>query len=115
MKKGILQLAILGTAVSLSAQVTGIALRWDSLTFRGGPRKAARSIAVTRNRIIAGEVVGSPTGGTDVLVEAFRAGGGNVAWSDTFPNAGIVLVEAAGHRAFAAVRTVDGLLIRAYD
>src|SRR5262245_49564462 len=96
--KSLVVLFIVGTftsTVAYSLTVVGIIPTWNDLTFRDGFRNEARSVALHRNRVSVGEILGrvaSP--GTDVVVKAFKAATENLVWTDEFPGS-LVFVEAA--------------------
>jgi hypothetical protein len=101
MRKRILVLLLLGSTVMVHGDALPIHLVWDNFTANA----TARSIALHRNRAIAGltiSVTGRPFNEppTDVSIRGYNATTGNLVWTDTFPGQA-VFVEAAQDYAVA--------------
>jgi outer membrane protein assembly factor BamB len=118
MKRIVAGLVLVMLVAIAAYAVVNLQLVWSDLTFHGGPRNEAQSVAFNRNRVIVGEVLGLAGGCVGVTVRGYNATTGNVAWEDSL-DGNQVFVDALGSDALAVINrgsTLDpNLTIRSYN
>ena len=118
MRTGILVLLLLGSTVMANGDTLSLSIRWDNLTANA----TAQSVAIHRNRAIAGLTLNN---NTEVSIRGYNATTGNLVWEDRFPGFAPfgrgIFVEASQDYAIALASIPDPdidhpkLFLRGYD